>query len=119
MNRESLLEVRLQQPDITPPKPVTALETIDLRMEYPMGKVKVQALRGVDMHVSRGEFLSIMGPSGCGKSTLLHVLGGLLTPTAGEVWVGGNNLTHMPDKERTEVRKKNIGFVFQRFLKFL
>jgi putative ABC transport system ATP-binding protein len=115
MNRESLLEVRLQQPDITPPKPVTALETIDLRMEYPMGKVKVQALRGVDMHVSRGEFLSIMGPSGCGKSTLLHVLGGLLTPTAGEVWVGGNNLTHMPDEERTEVRKKNIGFVFQRF----
>jgi putative ABC transport system ATP-binding protein len=96
-----------------PDKPI--LETIDLKMIYRVGKVDVQALRGVNVSVSRGEYVAIMGPSGCGKSTLLHIIGGLLTPTSGRVVVAGADLTSMSDAERTEVRRRKIGFVFQRF----
>jgi len=91
------------------------LETIDLKMVYRVGKVDVHALRGVNIAVPKGEFLAIMGPSGCGKSTLLHIIGGLLTPTSGQVVVDGADLTGMSDAERTEVRRRKIGFVFQRF----
>ncbi len=115
MSREALVEVDLAQLAHVRANSVPSLETLGLRMEYPMGKVKVQALRGVDLEVHQGEFLSIMGPSGCGKSTFLHLIGGLLTPTGGEVWVGGQNMTRMADGERTQVRKEKIGFVFQRF----
>jgi putative ABC transport system ATP-binding protein len=115
MNNNTLVRVDLAQLSFAKEKSVPVLQTIDLRMEYLMGKVKVRALRGVNLSVHPGEFLSIMGPSGCGKSTLLHLLGGLLTPTGGEVWVGGQNMTGMADGERTQVRKEKIGFVFQRF----
>ena len=91
------------------------LLTIDLQMIYPVGKGGVPALRGVDLTVRGGEFLAIMGPSGCGKSTLLHILGGLLTPTGGQVLIDGRDLTRMADGERTALRKKKVGFVFQRF----
>jgi putative ABC transport system ATP-binding protein len=84
-------------------------------MVYPMGKVGVHALRGVDLEVREGEFLAIMGPSGCGKSTLLHIVGGLLTPTRGRVFVDGHELAAMSDAERTDLRRRKIGFVFQRF----
>ena len=94
-------------------KPI--LETVDLKMVYRVGKVDVQALRGVSVSVSGGEYVAIMGPSGCGKSTLLHIIGGLLTPTGGRVTVDGADLTSMSDAERTEVRRRKIGFVFQRF----
>jgi putative ABC transport system ATP-binding protein len=93
----------------------TILETRSLEMVYPLGKLEVRALRGVDLQVGEGEFLSIMGPSGCGKSSLLHVIGGLLTPTAGEVFVDGQELSQLTDAERTELRRRKIGFVFQRF----
>jgi putative ABC transport system ATP-binding protein len=65
------------------------IETRDLRKVYRVGQVDVQALRGVDLDVQPGEFLSIVGPSGSGKSTLFHIIGGLTPPTAGEVKVGG------------------------------
>ena len=91
------------------------LETRNLEMSYPLGKLRVHALRGVDLRVAEGEFVSIMGPSGCGKSSLLHVVGGLLTPTAGGVLVGGEDLTKLSDAERTDLRRRRIGFVFQRF----
>jgi putative ABC transport system ATP-binding protein len=94
-------------------KPI--LETVDLEMVYRVGKVDVQALRGVNIAVSSGEYVAIMGPSGCGKSTLLHITGGLLTPTSGRVTVDGDDLTSMSDAERTEIRRRKIGFVFQRF----
>jgi putative ABC transport system ATP-binding protein len=94
-------------------KPI--LETVDLKMVYRVGKVDVQALRGVNVLVSQGEYVAIMGPSGCGKSTLLHIIGGLLTPTGGRVTVDGADLTSMSDAERTEIRRRKIGFVFQRF----
>lgn len=89
--------------------------TENLQMVYRIGKVEVPALRGVDMTVKEGEFVAVMGPSGCGKSTLLHLLGGLLTPTAGSVRIDGIDLAGIGDNRRTEVRRKKIGFVFQRY----
>lgn len=89
--------------------------TENLQMVYRIGKVEVPALRGVDMTVKEGEFVAVMGPSGCGKSTLLHLLGGLLTPTAGSVLIDGIDLAGIGDSKRTEVRRNKIGFVFQRY----
>ncbi len=91
------------------------LLTEKLAMTYHVGKVDVHALRGVDFAVGRGEFVSVMGPSGCGKSSLLHILGGLLMPTSGRVIVDGEDLTTVSDAERTDIRRRKIGFVFQRF----
>jgi putative ABC transport system ATP-binding protein len=91
------------------------LLTENLQMTYHVGKVDVNALRGVDFAVAPGEFVSIMGPSGCGKSSLLHILGGLLKPTAGRVVVDGEDLAAVSDAERTDIRRRKIGFVFQRF----
>jgi putative ABC transport system ATP-binding protein len=82
---------------------------------YRLGKVDVPALRGVDLQIRRGEFIAIMGPSGCGKSTLLHIMGGLLSPTSGDIMIEDKNLARCSDRERTEVRRAKIGFVFQRF----
>ena len=83
-------------------------------MIYRTGKIGVRALRGVDLEVAQEEFVSIMGPSGCGKSTLLHIVGGLLTPTAGKVFVDGVEITSLSDARRTDLRRRKIGFVFQR-----
>jgi putative ABC transport system ATP-binding protein len=91
------------------------LQTVGLHMTYKTGKVEVYALRGVDMTVREGEFIAIMGPSGCGKSTLLHLAGGLLTPSSGKILVDGINLVDLKDHERTEIRRKKIGYIFQRF----
>jgi len=93
----------------------SVLETIDLKMIYRVGKVDVNALRGVNLSVNEGEYVAIMGPSGCGKSTLLHVVGGMLQPTSGKVIIAGDDLTSMTDAERTNLRRRKIGFVFQRF----
>ena len=91
------------------------IETRDLRKTYLVGKVQVPALRGVDLSVPPGEFLSIIGPSGSGKSTLFHIIGGLTPPTAGEVRVGGEDLAKMSDADRTRLRKQRVAFVFQKF----
>jgi putative ABC transport system ATP-binding protein len=91
------------------------LETVDLRMTYRVGKVDVHALRGVNLSIAEGEFVAIVGPSGCGKSTLLHVAGGMLTPTSGRVIIDGEEIGPMTDAQRTEIRRRKIGFVFQRF----
>jgi putative ABC transport system ATP-binding protein len=91
------------------------LQTENLTMTYHVGKVDVHALHGVNLAVSPGEFISIMGPSGCGKSTLLHILGGLLQPTSGRVIIDGEDLSSMSDAARTDLRRRKIGFVFQRF----
>jgi putative ABC transport system ATP-binding protein len=86
-----------------------------LRKTFRTGDVDVQALRGVDLDVAAGEFLAVMGPSGSGKSTLFHILGGLAPPTAGEVWIDGVDLRAMGESERTELRQRKIGFVFQKY----
>jgi putative ABC transport system ATP-binding protein len=87
----------------------------DLRKIYHVGDVDVHALRGVDLDVMRGEFLSIIGPSGSGKSTLFHILGGLTPPTSGSISINGRDLLKMSDRERTELRKTTVGFVFQKY----
>jgi putative ABC transport system ATP-binding protein len=86
-----------------------------VRKVYRTGKVYVEALRGVDLEVPRGEFLSIVGPSGSGKSTLFHIIGGLTPPSAGEVVVAGKNVSTVGDSGRTELRRKFVSFVFQKF----
>ncbi len=87
----------------------------NLHKMYRIGKVRVPALRGVNLRVEQGQFVSLVGPSGCGKSTLLHVIGGLTPPTSGRVFVDGMNLGQMSEPERTALRKQKVGFVFQRF----
>jgi len=86
-----------------------------LRKTYHAGEVDVHALRGVDLDVQPGEFVSIVGPSGSGKSTLFHIVGGLTPPTAGTVQIGGRDLFGLSDAERTELRKTTVGFVFQKY----
>jgi putative ABC transport system ATP-binding protein len=94
-------------------KPI--LRTVDLKKSYKIGKLDVPALRGISLEVNEGEFVAIMGPSGCGKSTLLHLLGGLLSPTSGSIIVDGEDLAKVSDARRTDIRRRKIGFVFQRF----
>jgi putative ABC transport system ATP-binding protein len=86
-----------------------------LRKIYRVGEVDVEALRGVDLDVQRGEFVSIVGPSGSGKSTLFHILGGLTPPTSGSIQIAGRDLLGMTDAGRTELRKTTVGFVFQKY----
>jgi putative ABC transport system ATP-binding protein len=91
------------------------IEIRDLKKTYRVGEVDVQALRGVNLSVAKGEFLSVVGPSGSGKSTLFHILGGLTPPTSGTVHIAGRDLTAMTDTERTNLRKTTVGFVFQKY----
>jgi putative ABC transport system ATP-binding protein len=91
------------------------VEANRLRKEYRLGEHTVHALRGVDFVVEKGQFIAIMGPSGSGKSTLLHLLGGLDTPSDGEVTLAGQRLSVLDDNRLTLVRRHNIGFVFQFF----
>src|SRR6185369_11467696 len=93
----------------------TILKTEDLVKSYKVGKMDVPALRGVSIDIAEGEFVAIMGPSGCGKSTLLHLLGGLLSPTSGIIEIDGEDISKISDAERTDIRRRKIGFVFQRF----
>jgi putative ABC transport system ATP-binding protein len=86
-----------------------------LRKIYHTGKVNVEAVRGVDLDVPSGEFLSIVGPSGSGKSTLFHIIGGLTPPSAGEVIVADRNVSAVGDSGRTALRRKFVSFVFQKF----
>jgi putative ABC transport system ATP-binding protein len=91
------------------------LRTENLTKSYKVGKVDVPALRGVSISIVEGEFVAIMGPSGCGKSTLLHLMGGLLSPTSGVIEIDGEDLSQVSDAKRTDIRRRKIGFVFQRF----
>src|SRR5207237_4158610 len=93
----------------------TIIRAENLEKIYRVGKVDVPALRGVSLDVAEGEFMAVMGPSGCGKSTMLHLLGGLLTPTRGRIVIDGEDLTAASDAKRTDIRRRKIGFVFQRF----
>jgi putative ABC transport system ATP-binding protein len=83
--------------------------------QYGDGESAVHALRGVSLQVPVGQFTAVMGPSGSGKSTLMHMLAGLDRPTNGRVWVGSEDITEMPDKQLTRLRRRHIGFVFQSF----
>src|SRR5882762_4665766 len=91
------------------------IEIRNLKKTYHVGDVDVHALRGVDLSVAKGEFLSVVGPSGSGKSTLFHILGGLTPPSSGTIHIDGRDLLKMSDTERTELRKTKVGFVFQKY----
>src|SRR5258705_9754747 len=91
------------------------IQAENLSKVYRIGKVDVPALRGVSIEVQPGEFVSIVGPSGSGKSTLFYILGGLAGPTSGRVLVDGVDFARLSDAERTQMRKRKIGFVFQKF----
>lgn len=86
-----------------------------LRKVFRTEEVETTALHDVSLHVKQGEFVAIMGPSGCGKSTLLNIIGLLDNPTAGNYYFNGQEVGHLKEKQRTQVRKGNIGFVFQSF----
>ena len=91
------------------------IEARELRKTYRVGKVDVQALRGVSFSVEKGEFVTVVGPSGSGKSTLFYLLGGLTRADSGSVTIDGVNFATLSDSERTRLRKSKIGFVFQKF----
>ena len=93
----------------------TFIEAVDLRKTYHVGKIEVEALRGISFSVRKGEFVSVVGPSGSGKSTLFYLLGGLTRATGGRVVLDGDDLASLSDAERTHMRKRKIGFVFQKF----
>jgi putative ABC transport system ATP-binding protein len=91
------------------------IEAKDLRKTYRIGKIDVEALRGVSFSVQKGEFVTVVGPSGSGKSTLFYLLGGLTRADGGSVVLDGDDLAKLSDAERTRMRKHKIGFVFQKF----
>jgi putative ABC transport system ATP-binding protein len=91
------------------------LETRGLKKQFGEGETAVHAVKGIDLRVQPGEFLAIMGRSGSGKSTLLAMLGGVDVPTAGEVLIEGKNMADMSDDDRTLMRRRRIGFIFQSF----
>jgi len=90
-----------------------AIEASNVIKTYNTGKIRVEALRGVDLFVGRGEMVAIMGPSGCGKTTLLNCLSGLDTIDSGTIKIGGSDLSTLSDNDRTEYRAQNMGFIFQ------
>ncbi len=93
-------------------RPGTAARAEGLVRRYGSGAAAVTALDGVAIEIPAGSFTAVMGPSGSGKSTLLHCLAGLDSPTSGRIWVGGEEITSMPDRQLTRLRRDRIGFVF-------
>src|SRR5574343_421399 len=86
-----------------------------IKRTFKIGDVEVQALRGADLTINKGEYVALMGPSGSGKSTLMNILGCLDTPSSGKYSLNGNDVSEMEDDELAEIRNKEIGFVFQTF----
>lgn len=89
------------------------VETVNLKKDYVLGRTVVQALKGIDFKLYKGQICVIMGPSGCGKSTFLNMIGALDTPTEGEVYIDGVNVTELSDKKVTDLRRYKLGFIFQ------
>lgn len=97
------------------PLPDIIILTHKLSREYVMGSETVRALRGVDIQIRKNEYVAVMGPSGSGKSTLMNLIGCLDTPTAGEYWLNGQQVSDLDDDALARIRNKEIGFVFQTF----
>ncbi len=91
------------------------IETKGITKIYNLGKVPVNALRGVDLTINQGEFTAIVGPSGSGKTTLLNIIGGLDKPNEGNVVIDGTDITKISDNKMIDFRKEKIGFVFQSY----
>ncbi len=99
---------------IKPPDNAVIL-THELRKEYELGAETVRALQGVDIQIDKNDFVAIMGPSGSGKSTLLNLIGCLDTPTSGQYWLSGQEVSQLDDNELARIRNQRIGFIFQTF----
>ncbi len=95
--------------------PQSVIEINGIGKTYRIGDVEVHALRKVDLHINKGEYVALMGPSGSGKSTLMNILGCLDTPSRGTYQLNGTNVSKMTDDELAEIRNKEIGFIFQTF----
>ena len=93
----------------------TVIKTTGITKVYRIGSVKVSALRGINLEIVRGEFVAVMGPSGSGKSTLMNIIGCLDTPTSGEYFLNGIDISRLNDNELAVIRNKEVGFVFQTF----
>lgn len=91
----------------------TAIEAVNLCKTYKLGTVEVEVLKNIDLEINQGEFVTIMGPSGSGKSTLLYLIGGLDKPTSGNIKIKGRELSTMNDAKESELRRREIGFIFQ------
>src|SRR5689334_12167256 len=97
------------------PTDSAAVRAENITKTYGEGEASVRALCTVDMEVANGEFVAVMGPSGSGKSTLMHLLAGLDRPSEGNVYIEGDNVTEMKDKQLTMLRRQRVGFIFQAF----
>jgi putative ABC transport system ATP-binding protein len=93
----------------------TVIEIKGIGKTYRIGEVVVNALREVDLHINKGEYVALMGPSGSGKSTLMNILGCLDTPSRGKYFLNGTDVSNMTDNALAEIRNKEIGFIFQTF----
>ncbi|ESU20641.1 ABC-type transport system, ATPase component [Flavobacterium cauense R2A-7] len=93
----------------------TIIEIKGITRDFPLGNETVYVLKGIDLHINKGEYVALMGPSGSGKSTLMNILGCLDTPTSGSYVLNGKDVSKMEDDELAEIRNKEIGFVFQTF----
>ncbi len=113
MTKTTLNDV-VDRADRTRSEQPPALQFADVVKAYGTGPAEVRALNGVTLSVAAGEFVAVMGPSGCGKSTLLHLAGALEDPTAGRVVVDGRDLATLGIHERAELRRRDVGYVFQR-----
>jgi len=105
-------EARKDDENYVPDKD-SMIQVFNLTKTYHMGEIEVHALAGVNMKIKKGEFVSVMGPSGSGKTTLLNMIGALDNPSSGAVFINGTNVAHMDDEEQTNLRLRNLGFIFQ------
>jgi putative ABC transport system ATP-binding protein len=96
-------------------QPMSILEFQDVKKDYRLGDTTVQALRGVDLSIEKGEFIAVLGASGSGKTTLLNLAGAIDDPTEGTVVINGSDIAQLTDGKKAELRNKTIGYIFQMF----
>jgi len=94
---------------------MSLIQLVNIKKEYKVGEETVQALKGINLEIKKGEFVAIMGPSGSGKSTTMHIIGALDIPSSGDYLLNGTNVSQMTEEELAKVRNEEIGFVFQAF----